>query len=228
MVRAADVVHAHMIWNAPTLSSMYHAHAAGIPYVVAPHGSLEAWALGRRRHLKAAYGMVTEKPLLDRASAIHALSTVEADQSRDYGIRAPVAVLPNGVDLGSIDDERGQQPVSAPSWASRLTRWSISFWAAVPQEGPRPPHPCVRPVRGAFETKPRLVIAGHDAGSGYRQAMERLAAQSGAAARVTFVGEVRGARKVALLRSADVFVPSSTRKAFRWPCWRRWPADVPS
>jgi glycosyltransferase involved in cell wall biosynthesis len=54
-----------------------------------------------------------------------------------------------------------------------------------------------------------LLIAGDDAGSGYRAELERLAEVNGIGSRIHFLGEVRGQRKFQILRSVDAFVLSS-------------------
>ena len=106
-VRNTDMVHVHAIWNFPTWYAMRESHRAGVPYVVAPQGSLEDWALNRSRHLKALYASVAEKPYFDRAVAMQALTDAEASQCRRFGIKAPVMILPNGVDLSAIDRQEG-------------------------------------------------------------------------------------------------------------------------
>ena len=105
-VRDSDVVHIHAIWNFPTWWAMREAYRAAVPYVVAPQGSLETWALDRSRHLKALYGRLVEGPYFNRALAMQALTEVEAEQCRRFGIKAPIRVLPNGVDFEAVDHHR--------------------------------------------------------------------------------------------------------------------------
>ena len=93
----------HAIWNFPTWWTMREAHRAKVPYVVAPQGSLEGWALGRSRYAKALYAALAEKPYFDRAASMQALTETEAGQCRQFGIQAPIEILPNGVDLAGVD-----------------------------------------------------------------------------------------------------------------------------
>ena len=51
-----------------------------------------------------------------------------------------------------------------------------------------------------------LLIAGDDAGTGYRSTVEKLIRDSGVAHKVRLLGEVRGDRKFEVMRGADVFV----------------------
>ena len=66
---------------------------------MAPHGSLDPWAL-RHHHLrKWPWMRLVEGPLFQKAAAMHALTEAEARQMRDFGIPAPIVVSPNGVEL---------------------------------------------------------------------------------------------------------------------------------
>jgi glycosyltransferase involved in cell wall biosynthesis len=51
-----------------------------------------------------------------------------------------------------------------------------------------------------------LLIAGHDAGTGYRQVVEGLIQRFGVGHNVRLLGELRSPRKFEVLRAADVFV----------------------
>jgi poly(glycerol-phosphate) alpha-glucosyltransferase len=204
-VRESDVVHIHAIWNFPTWYAMREAHRAGVPYVVAPQGSLEDWALNRSRRVKRLYAALVEKPYFDRAAAMQALTRTEAEQCRRFGIRAPVTILPNGVDLATID--RHARVADLPS------RFSVPPGSVIliflgrvfPKKGLDLLIPAFSKL-AATRRDVFLLIAGHDAGSGYRPAMERLARTTGAARQVRFLGEISGGRKFELLRNADAFV----------------------
>ena len=102
-VRDFDVVHVHAIWNFPSWWTMRAASACGVPYMVAPQGSLDPWALAQNPAGKKLYGSVTEIPLLRRATRIQALTAKEAQQVRDFGIAAPVEIIPNGIDESLLE-----------------------------------------------------------------------------------------------------------------------------
>ena len=88
-VRDFDVVHVHAIWNFPSWWAMRAAAAHGVPYMVAPQGSLDPWALEQNPAGKKLYGSITEIPLLRRATRIQALTTKESQQIRDFGLSTP-------------------------------------------------------------------------------------------------------------------------------------------
>lgn len=207
-LRTVDAVHVHAIWNFPTWHTMRSAATAGVPYVVAPQGSLEEWALGRSRYAKVIYAALAEKPYFDRAAAIQALTTNEAEQCRRFGIRAPVRVLPNGIDLRSADRIASSSALRQELGLPPDSDLVLFLSRLVPKKGLDLLLPAFARI---LTTHPRavLLIAGHDAGSGYRRILEQLITQGGIWNSVRVLGEVVGSRKFAVLRAADVFVLSS-------------------
>jgi glycosyltransferase involved in cell wall biosynthesis len=204
-VRNADVVHIHAIWNFPTWCAMRESHRAGVPFVVAPQGSLEDWALNRRRRVKRLYAALVERPYFNRAAAIQALTETEAAQCRQFGIEAPVTILPNGVDLSAIDGHAGVADLRAECSVPRDALAILFLSRLFPKKGLDLLIPAFARL-AAVRPDVFLFIAGHDGGSGYRSAIERLATRHRAAHRIRFVGEVSGTRKIQILRSADLFV----------------------
>ncbi len=204
-VSRVDAVHVHAIWNYPTLRTMRVAHRANVPYAVAPQGSLEAWALGRSRYLKSLYSAVAEKPYFDRATSMQALTEAEAAQCHAFGIRSPIRILPNGVDLRAIDAAAGQANLRAELGLPKETTLLLFLGRLFPKKGLDLLIPAFGQLVSADATA-HLLVAGDDAGSGYRETVATLVREAGVSDRVHLLGEVQAARKWAVLRAADAFV----------------------
>lgn len=92
-----DVVHAHGIWTYTSrVVNRWRAQRGG-PTIIALHGSLDAWALRRSRWKKRLAMILYERENLHRASCLHALSLREAEGFKAFGLRNPIAVIPNGI-----------------------------------------------------------------------------------------------------------------------------------
>lgn len=204
VVARADIVHVHAIWNFPSWWAMRCARLEGKPYVVAPQGSFDAWAMQQNRLGKRLYGALTEMPLLRKAACMQALTSKEADQFRVAGLHGPVSVIPNGVPAGNVD----QAPV--PGGLARSlelphgSRVLLYLSRVHPKKGLDILLQAFRTIAG-FHADIYLVIAGDDGGSGYGMEMETLAKELGIYSRCRFIGEVRGEPKRAALLGADAF-----------------------
>jgi glycosyltransferase involved in cell wall biosynthesis len=149
-----------------------------------------------------------EKPLFNKASGMQALTEAEAEQCRQFGIRVPAVILPNGVDLKAIDTAGGKRDLRRDLRLPPDELLIIFLGRLFPKKG-------IDLLIGSFAKLASergnisLVIAGHDAGTGYREELERKAEDAGVGNKTHFIGELRGARKFQALRSADLFALTS-------------------
>jgi glycosyltransferase involved in cell wall biosynthesis len=204
-VSTFDVVHIHAIWNFPTWWAMRCAKRMAVPYIVAPQGSLETWALSRSKHLKHVYAAFFEKGLYDRASRMQALTAVEERQCRQFGIRAASEILPNGVDLTAIESASEPADLRHELGLGQGDQLIIFLGRIFPKKG-------LDLLAQAFGRLARersgvtLLIAGHDSGTGYSEQVREMLAAENALERTHFLGEVSGQRKFEVLRGSDLFV----------------------
>ena len=198
-----DIVHVHAIWNFPTWWAMRTADRAGVPYVVAPQGSLDAWALRQNQWGKKLYGSVTELPLLRRAAGFQALTEKEADQIRDFGIAVCSEVIPNGIGESLLKLRRSPNP--AYFGLPEDCRTLLFLSRVHPKKGLEL---VVAAAQHLCENQPelRVIVAGGDAGSGYLREVEAECSRRGLSGMFVFLGEVEGGRKREILSSADAFI----------------------
>lgn len=91
------VVHQHGIWTAVSRVTNIMRNVHGIPTVIAPHGSLEQWAIKRSWWKKRLAFAFYEKNNLNSAACLHACSEQEIAGFRDFGLRNPIAIISNGI-----------------------------------------------------------------------------------------------------------------------------------
>lgn len=204
-----DVLHVHGVWGAPSWWAMKAAAAACVPYVVAPHGSFEAPVLHEHRWGLRLWGRFTERPLLERATCLHALSATELTQMREAGLQVRKVVIPVGID--SFD--RAVAPLGKQLGLPEGARTLLMLARLVPNHG-------AEELLAAFQRVHKLlpelhlVIAGDEAEPGYRGRLRQLAQKLEVADRVRFLGEAKGARKAELLLGADVYVVPGATEGF--------------
>lgn len=94
-----DLIHAQNLWM-----PLYHklakiARKLGIPYIMTPRGCLEPWCMKQKRIKKLVAFHLYQKRDLQQAACILATAKIEADNIRALGITAPIAIIPNGIDI---------------------------------------------------------------------------------------------------------------------------------
>jgi glycosyltransferase involved in cell wall biosynthesis len=93
-----NVVHIHGVWSPYLAAFALTAIRNRIPLIIAPHGMLEPWSLGVNPARKSLAMTCYQREILQGADALHATSTMEADNLRrlEFG-NVPIFVIPNAV-----------------------------------------------------------------------------------------------------------------------------------
>lgn len=200
--RQIDIVHSHGLWLMPNVYAGRAAAGAGKPLVVSPRGMLAPAALNFSRIKKRLFWQLLQGPAYSRAALWHATAEQEAEEIRAFGIRAPIAVIPNGIDLPN--GLAGHLPGKTRRTLLFLSRLHpkkgldrlIAAWARV----------------AADHLEWDLVIAG-DSEGGHRDELEAQAAMLGAP-RIAFAGPIYGEAKSRLIEGADLFVLPTLNENF--------------
>lgn len=98
----ADIIHQQGIW-------MYYSYATLVEkqknpqckVIIEPHGMLDPWAVKNSSWKKEIVKFLFENKNLKTADCIHALCQSEYESIRKYGLKNPVAIIPNGITLPS-------------------------------------------------------------------------------------------------------------------------------
>ena len=202
----ADFVHLHSIFLAPTSSAARVAESLGKPWCVSPRGALVPELISRRSTLaKRIWMLINERRTLERASFIHATSTLEAQDAERIGYRLPpIRVIPNGVDVPHRNGSAFNSAINRIGGSPYLLFLGRINW----KKGLDRLIPAMAHVPGF-----RLVVAGNDEEQLTPRLM-RLAQQSGVLERIDFPGAVAGDQKLNLLRGATLLILPSYSENF--------------
>jgi poly(glycerol-phosphate) alpha-glucosyltransferase len=94
-----DLVHTYGIWQYTSIATTKYCSRFRVPYMISPHGMLDPWAVNHHRWRKAIAYAMYEHQHLRGAACLRALCESEASSMRKLGLRNPIAVIPNGIDL---------------------------------------------------------------------------------------------------------------------------------
>jgi glycosyltransferase involved in cell wall biosynthesis len=92
-----DIIHIHGLWVMVNHAATQLALKYNIPYILAPRGMLEPWSLQQKKWKKQIALWLYQRKDIERAVALHATATSEADQFRRLGFKQPIIISPNGV-----------------------------------------------------------------------------------------------------------------------------------
>lgn len=192
-----EVTDVQGLWTWPSAANLIHHRRSKTPYVVTPRGMLAPWARRNSAWKKVLVSAMFETSHLRGAACLRATAEMEAVHFRALGLRNPIAIVPNGVNIHPLA-ARSKKPLRRALFLSRIhpvkgIAHLLRVWADL-----EPRHP-------DWE----LVIAGPDE-IGHTSEMKELAAKLGLR-RVTFPGPIFGEAKQQFYRNADLFVlPSYT------------------
>ena len=188
-----DVIHDNGLWLLFHHSVASCANKMGMPRILSVRGMLTPWALRHHGLRKRIAWLAYQRRDLDSACVVHATSENEAQEIHDLGLRLPIAVVPNGVEMPQIvplmDEYRPQRTLL---FLSRLH----------PKKG------LLMLVKAWSIARPtgwRVVIAGPDEG-GHERTVKAAARKAGVAEDFDFVGPAYGAHRERLYASADLFM----------------------
>jgi poly(glycerol-phosphate) alpha-glucosyltransferase len=227
-----DLGYCAALWKYPAWAFLDWQKRTGKPVVVAPHGSLDAWALRNSRWKKRLAGWFFKDEQLRRASCFRALCLAEADAIRACGLRQRIEVVPNGVVVPAELAGDRRSKIGARAGRRRLLFLGrihpkkgllglVRAWANLKRE-----------MGNAKWGEWELVIAGWDQG-GHEAELKALCGElglrigEGADGDVYFHGPAFGEAKEALLRSAEAFVLPSFSEGLPMSVLEAWSYGLP-
>jgi poly(glycerol-phosphate) alpha-glucosyltransferase len=95
----ADILLTHGLWMYPSVVALGWHQRTRRPFIMNPHGMLEPWALRQSPIKKQLASVCHERNTLQSSACLRALCREEVQSFREYGLRNPAGILPNGVDL---------------------------------------------------------------------------------------------------------------------------------
>jgi glycosyltransferase involved in cell wall biosynthesis len=220
-----DILSTHGLWKYCSVASHQWHRRTGRPYIVHPHGMLERWALQNAKWKKQIAALLYENTHLRDAACLRALCEAEAQSIRAYGMRNPVCIIPNGVDLPDLVESSALEVESLPFQKFAQGRKVLLYLGRL--------HPkknvanLVRAWKQTLESHPLtpenwvLVIAGWDQG-GYERELKKLSSDDGLPASVSLLGPLFGQEKEAAYRVCDAFILPSLSEGLPMAALEAW------
>lgn len=100
-----DLYHTNGLWMDVNHATCAHARKVGKPYIISPHGMLYPQALAISSWKKKLMLTLGHKRDLQQATCIHVTCKQEMEHCRAFGLKQPIAVIPNPVQIPSYLNE---------------------------------------------------------------------------------------------------------------------------
>lgn len=191
--REIDVLHVHGLWQYPCWAALRLHREARVPYMVSAHGMLEPWSLTQSVVKKRLVSGVFHRAFLSEAFCIRATSSLEVDSIRKAGMKNPIVLIPNGVEIPeALPEQVNSKPLRRALFLSRVH----------PKKG------LVNLIKAWNIVRPagwELVIIGPEE-CNHLATLRSMVAEAGLEGQITFPGEAWGDQRAEEYRQADVFV----------------------
>jgi glycosyltransferase involved in cell wall biosynthesis len=219
----AEIIHNHGLWMYPSLAVLKWYRQTQKPYVVSPQGMLDLWALQNARWKKRVASVLYENAHLQNAACIHAVSRQELDAIRNYGLKNPVCVIPNGVNIPVTGNK-----LCAP-WSDEKVngeRVLLFLGRLHPKKGLPNLVKAWKCIGKEKRSKWKLIIAGWDQG-GHRKILEQMISEFDLGHEIKFTGPLYGEDKAAALSHADAFILPSFSEGLPVSVLEAWSYGLP-
>ena len=219
----ADLVHLHALWMFNSIIIRQWARHWGRPYLITANGMLERWAVQNSRWKKRVALALYERACLNRAACIQVNSEAEYQSVRMFGLRNPVCVIPNGIDLPEDISQSAGDRGEGPPWRELAPEGSnvlLYLGRLHPKKGlANLLNAWSRVKCGSPEWI--LAIAGWDQ-VGHQNELRKLASELGLLSSVFFIGPQFGEAKAACYRNCDAFVLPSFSEGLPMAVLEAW------
>lgn len=220
-----DLIHTQCIWMYLSKVSLTFYRRYQVPHIISPRGMLDPWAIQHSAWKKKLVARWFENEHLRSAACIHALCQPEADAIRQYGLRNPIAIIPNGIDL-PVEDVLHSSVKS--NWYNRVPKGKkvLLFLGRIhPKKGLTNLIDAWADLRSLM-SEWCLVIAGWDE-NGHRAELEKRIKTKGLEDEILFVGEQLGEDKVDSYLNADTFILPSYSEGLPMSVLEAWSYRLP-
>jgi poly(glycerol-phosphate) alpha-glucosyltransferase len=220
-----DILSTHGLWKYCSVASHQWHRQSSRPYIVHPHGMLERWALQNAKWKKQIATLLYENTHLRDAACLRALCEAEAQSIRAFGMRNPICIIPNGVDLPEVTESSAFKAGNSVLQKFVRGRKTLLYLGRL--------HPkknvanLVRAWKQTLTSHPLalenwvLAIAGWDQG-GYERELKKLASDYELTASVSFPGPLFGQEKEAVYRASDTLILPSLSEGLPMTVLEAW------
>lgn len=204
-----DIIHTHGVWMPEEHYCACFALKYNIPYIINPRGDLDIYRLNyskwKKLKKKIAWALYAKKDVA-RAACIIATSKQEMESVRSIGVKNPIAIIPNGIDMEAfpkqVSHNHGEKKILL--FLSRVNpikglEYLLDAWSKLEEN-----------IRDNWE----LHIVGNSDPDNYQLTLENKVRNLGIIETVKFLGPINGEEKMRKYQDSDLFILPTLNENF--------------
>ena len=219
-----DIAHVHGLWTYPSFAGYRWHRRTKRPLIYTAHGMLAPWALRNSAWKKRLVRALWEDAAHRSAACFHVNSEAEHLTLRRHGLRIPICIIPNGIDLPAGQSSEVSSLVSDLASVARGRNLLLYLGRLHPKKNLLN---LIRAWKEALNAYPStlnswiLAIAGWDQG-GHEAQLRQLTIDLRLLTSVIFLGPRFGADRDACYRACDAFVLPSLSEGLPMTVLEAW------
>jgi glycosyltransferase involved in cell wall biosynthesis len=219
-----DIAHVHGLWTYPSFAGYRWHRRTKRPLIYTAHGMLAPWALRNSAWKKRLVRALWEDAAHRSAACFHVNSEAEHLTLRRHGLRIPICIIPNGIDLPAGQSSEVSSLVSDLASVARGKNLLLYLGRLHPKKNLLN---LIRAWKEALNSHPSilnswmLAIAGWDQG-GHEAQLRQLTTDLRLLTSVIFLGPRFGADRDACYRACDAFVLPSLSEGLPMTVLEAW------
>ena len=219
-----DIAHVHGLWTYPSFAGYRWHRRTKRPLIYTAHGMLAPWALRNSAWKKRLVRALWEDAAHRSAACFHVNSEAEHLTLRRHGLRIPICIIPNGIDLPAGQSSEVSSLVSDLASVARGRNLLLYLGRLHPKKNLLN---LIRAWKEALNSHPSilnswmLAIAGWDQG-GHEAQLRQLTTDLRLLTSVIFLGPRFGADRDACYRACDAFVLPSLSEGLPMTVLEAW------
>ena len=216
----ANILHMEGLWRYPTLLISLWITRQKKPLICSPHGMLDPYIIKHQGMIKRLFAKLFFDKKLNKVTCFHALCQKELEDIRSYGIKCPVAIIPNGVYLPDID---------VVSQKKDCKKHLLFLGRLHPKKGVDILLKAIKKLLSINPDKMLLwkvdIVGWGD--TEYRNLLEQICKDSKLNDIVTFYGGVYGEKKSMMYANADAYILPSHGEGLPMSVLEAWSYGLP-
>lgn len=215
----ADILHMEALWRCPHRWMADWVKRRKEPIVCSPHGMLDPYIIKSQGKLKRLISRLFFQKALEAVTCFHALCFKELEDIRTYGLKQPVAIIPNGINLHDFKDYKRLDDKRHLLYLGRLhKKKGVDIM--------------LKAIAGIKRTSPGLLSAWHIDLVGWdhencKAELENIVRNEGLESLVTFHGGLFGDEKTRMYATADAYILPSHGEGLPMTVLEAWSWKLP-